>query len=259
LLIFFIVCCALQLVQSTYPVINDLNNDEFAMPNDLDQAGDMFQGGGDDLDEAQLEELMSKLNRDTGLQGRRYTRDIFAVEEDVPYVQCQVCRELVKEATRRVFERREKFKKTKLTEADIVEMLEPICDPVQGDGEWITEFDIVEEKGDLVLEHKGMQGYCEEECKTIAKACENVLADADSELAELLYVNKPNTADVVCTKLTKNLKGSCGKPRVPLPAVFQSSGDNFRPKSDIDIALAEAGKELRKKQEINPDFLRDDL
>jgi len=238
------------------------------------------QGGGADgggekdplenMSAEEIEEMMKKLDRDSagamggfgGLTGgstRRYTRDIPAVEEDIPHVQCETCLELVKEVQKRIAERKSKLKKKKVTELEILEMLETICDPLQGDGEWLTFLDIVEKDDKLTIENKGQQGYCEEECKTIMQACDNVVKEADSGIAELLYSNKPGVEQKICGSLIKGLKGACGQPFPPIRPNRVVGGDNFRPKSDLDIALAEAGKELRKKQEINPDFLRDDL
>ena len=268
--------------------INDEGENQAATDDtglNFDNAGEGEAGGAggnglDDMSPEQIQEIMKKLDMQGGGNmfggggdmfggggdmfgggggGRRYTRDIPAVEEDVPLIQCQTCQELVKHLRKNIDERKQKKKKTKVTELEILEMLETVCDPLQGDGEWITEFDIVEEEDKLVLVNKGQQGHCEEECKTMVQACDNVVKEADSDIAEILYANKPNAIDRICTGVIKKLKGACGQPAIPIPADRTPGGNNFRPKSEIDIALAEAGKELRKKQEVNPDFLRDDL
>ena len=215
-----------------------------------------------------IEELMAKYQQGDlgggfgeGFGGnRRFNRDIFAVEEDVPYVQCETCHQLVKELVRRVEERKSRLKKTKLKEFEVLEMLEGICTPMEGTGDWISEFDIVEKDDKLILERKNSPGYCEEECKTIAKACQNILDLMDAELSEMVYLAKPGYEDKICSKMIKELKGACGESLPPLPADRVPGGDNFKPKSDVDIALAEASKELRKKQEMDPQFLdRDQL
>lgn len=218
----------------------------------------------DDISEEQMEELMKKLNRGGdedmfGSQGKRYTRDIPAVEEDVPHIQCQTCEELVKHVQSRIEDRKRKIKSKKVAELEILEWLETICDPLTGDGEWISQYDVVEKDDGLVLVNKGQIGHCEEECKTMVVACDNVVKEADSMIAELLYTNKPGAVDKICGAGIKKLKGGCGQPAIPIRADRVVAGDNFKPKSDIDIALAEAGKELRMKQQINPDFLRDEV
>jgi hypothetical protein len=186
--------------------------------------------------------MMAQMN---GGGGRRFSRDIFPVLGDVPYIQCEACKLLVRKLVARVSERKQKYKKTKVTEADIIDMAEHMCDPQSEHGEWISEYDTVEEGDKLVLRRQSAQGNCEEECKTLAVACQNVLDEADSEIAELVYLNK--SPERVCDSIA--LKGRCGK-TPPVPADRTSGGDNFKPKSAVDLAMARVNRDMRREQDL---------
>lgn len=222
-----------------------------------------------EMDEAEMQRMFEQFQQQqgggggAGGQGRRFAREIPAVEPDVPYVQCQACHELVLEVNTRVQNRRRKYPNTKLTEMQILDMLSEdggVCDPVQGTGQFWSEYDVKpgQTRNLLVVERQvGQVGHCEEECKTLARACENVLNAKDSELAELAYL-KTLTPDKVCFDDTIG-DGRCGGPVLPDILDGEREDFEFHPKSEMDIALAEASKELRHQQQLNPDMFRDDL
>ena len=62
-----------------------------------------------------------------------------------------------------------------------------MCDPEETDGAWVSNYDIMEKNGKLVLEDHGVDGHCKVECQTIAKACDNLLGEHDTDIAEELY------------------------------------------------------------------------
>ena len=65
--------------------------------------------------------------------------------------------------------------------------MEKIADPVAKEGEWITRIDLVEKGNQLALVEQAAPGACGMECKTIAKAAEEILGDNDTDLGEVLW------------------------------------------------------------------------
>lgn len=209
---------------------------------------------------AEQQEMMSKMMNGGGggdQSDRRFTRDVPYVEEDVPYVQCETCLALVQHIASLVDKRRTTFAKTKLREHDVLKMIQGVCDPMHENGEWITQIDVDD---DMKLRQMDSQGYCEEECKTMAKACQNVVDEADSEIVELVFLGKKEPEKIVCFKYINGLEGACGRTALPVRVDRVRNGDNFRPKSEIDIALAQASRDVRNMQEKDPNmFMRDEV
>ena len=71
-----------------------------------------------------------------------------AVKSDLKYVRCQVCEEVAKVLSREASTLREE-KGAKLTEADVLEKVEKVCDVETVEGEWLLKHDLVE-KGDAL-------------------------------------------------------------------------------------------------------------
>lgn len=74
-----------------------------------------------------------------------------------------------------------------LSEIEILEKVEKMTDPVAKEGEWITKIDLAEKGSQLTLEEHQQPGECGSECKTVAKAAQQVLGDLDTDLGELLW------------------------------------------------------------------------
>lgn len=103
-----------------------------------------------------------------------------------------------------------------LSEADILDRLEKMCDPDTDEGEWISRFDIQESKDKLVLKDMGVVGECNAKCRTIARACESIVESADlTDLSEALYSGSKR-AELTQT-LCYGSRGACVKkpPAVP--------------------------------------------
>lgn len=47
-----------------------------------------------------------------------------------------------------------------ISEADVLERLERMCNPDQNEGDWITMYDIVEQGTNLQLKDMGLVGGC---------------------------------------------------------------------------------------------------
>ncbi len=74
-----------------------------------------------------------------------------------------------------------------LSEIDILEKVEKLTDVVAKEGEWMTKVDLVESGSKLTLVEHPRPGACGSECKTVAKAAEEILGDNDTDLGELLW------------------------------------------------------------------------
>ena len=111
-----------------------------------------------------------------------------AVKSDLKYVRCQVCEEVAKVLSREASTLREE-KGAKLTEADVLEKVEKVCDVETVEGEWLLKHDLVEKGDALAMVHMGedVYGKCNSECKTMQLACEKIVADRDTDVAEALF------------------------------------------------------------------------
>lgn len=79
-----------------------------------------------------------------------------------------------------------------VTEVDILGKVERACDPDATAGEWISRYDLVEDGTRLLMRDQGDFGECNSECRTIAKACESIVGDHDTDIAEeLVKVHLP--------------------------------------------------------------------
>jgi hypothetical protein len=81
---------------------------------------------------------------------------VTARKEDVKYIKCGVCEEIVKQLSRQVKKKRDKIAPKKLTEFQIIETAENICNMKREEGDWILWLDIVEQGDKLKV---GFQLY----------------------------------------------------------------------------------------------------
>lgn len=75
--------------------------------------------------------------------------------------------------------------------------MEKSCSPDKEEGSWISKFDLIEKNGELRLSEQKDVGKCQRECQTISKACEESVADVDTDLAELLWKNKLSLSKLI--------------------------------------------------------------
>jgi len=180
---------------------------------------------------------------------------VTGVTEDVPFVQCAVCKQLVKRSYFMAKSLRNTLKSTKVSEDRILEMLagDPgynlpnapatasggVCNADSKEGEWLHWFDMQEDASarTIALKKMNVPGVCDVECKTIALACAEALAIIDSPLAAALYLNTSSAKEVereACGALgvegwASSLAGSCSK-AAPLTPEHRKEGGIFAPK-----------------------------
>ena len=93
------------------------------------------------------------------------------------------------------------------------DLVEKACNPERFEGEWLAKLDIEEKQGELQVSEQKDLGSCKAECRTVAKACEDTVGDADTDIAEELWKNELTLSQLineVCYSDTK----ACSKTKV---------------------------------------------
>eukprot|EP00775_Hariotina_reticulata_P005009 gene5009-5250_t len=140
-----------------------------------------------------------------------------AVASDIKYIRCKTCELMMKHASRTVKGMREKLKPgQKLSEGDIIEELERMCNPTVYEGTWMTHYDMVENGDKIDIVDKGQASKCNSECATIARACSQISDDLDlSDLSEALFAGKSRSALVQLACYEQS--NACSARTPPLP------------------------------------------
>ena len=172
-----------------------------------------------------------------GMGGGKNKPAFRAIKSDSKLIHCEVCQKIAQiafETGKRVREE----KGDKLTEVDVIEEMESMCDESDDKTMWAVQNDLkVNFRNKLVLKFMGDDVYssCETTCKTMLKACEEVMEGRDTDLAEILFKNRIKTAKGIEEWLCKEETESCSKKaksvsktRKPLPEFKKKE------KKDID-------------------------
>jgi hypothetical protein len=182
----------------------------------------------------------------------RNYRDIRIEKDDIPFITCAVCKRLVRQLASQAQARR----KSKIHESDYVDMMKNVCDPLEEEGFWIMSLDVVEYPDKLDLKRMNVPGHCEEDCKTVATACQEIVDNADVEIAEALYLNRTNTTpESICTSFQlRTMPGGCGSKYPVLPRSRSKNGNVFRPKTKADFAREQKAAEMLLKGGLDEGF-----
>ncbi|GAX82084.1 hypothetical protein CEUSTIGMA_g9512.t1 [Chlamydomonas eustigma] len=168
-----------------------------------------------------------------------------AVKTDLKYIICGTCEGIAKQAVLSV--KRNKSEETpikKYRESDVLDMLEEICDPDTAAGEWITNIDLQETGDRLQLVEMPQSGKCRRECRTIARACSDIMEDADiTELSEGLWhgFSRGDTSKLLCKELTS----SCKRKIPPLPK-DRPVGEEFQPLTEDELSMRQTMRGMKK-------------
>ncbi|KAI5067357.1 hypothetical protein GOP47_0017885 [Adiantum capillus-veneris] len=163
-------------------------------------------------------------------------------KEDIKYIKCAVCTEIAKELSRQFDKKRSEAAPKQVSEFQIIELAENICNLKKFEGEWILYEDIVEQGDTLALVRQEEEGECKTECKTIEKACQEVIGYHDTDIAEFMYkgaVSVDELSNYLCKDLSKACRGkipSVPKDRVP--------GEAFMVKSSKDAEIERIMKSM---------------
>ncbi|KAL8037736.1 hypothetical protein ABFX02_11G057800 [Erythranthe guttata] len=139
-----------------------------------------------------------------------------ARKEDIPYIKCQVCQKLASQLYHQVQSKRDEISPKKVSEYHIIEITENVCNLKKQEADWILKIDIVEKGDKLELVEQDSEGQCGSECKTIERACQEVLGYYDTDVAEYLYTNKPQL-DSLVNFICKDLTKACSSKPPPVP------------------------------------------
>eukprot|EP01018_Ginkgo_biloba_P015054 Gb_15758 [translate_table: standard] len=168
-----------------------------------------------------------------------------ARRDDIPYIKCGVCEEIAKQLHLRVNNKRNQISPKQLSEYQIIEVAENICNLKKEEGDWMLHLDIVEDGDKLKLVEQAQEGECNTECKTIEKACQEVLGYHDTDVAEFLFKNEPQIS-ALSNFLCNDLSRACSVKAPPTPK-DRVPGEPFIPKSSKD---AEMEKILRSMADM---------
>ncbi|XP_054785618.1 uncharacterized protein LOC129292121 [Prosopis cineraria] len=182
-----------------------------------------------------------------------------ARKEDIPYIKCRVCEKLAKQLYLQVQKKQVEIIPKKISEYQVIEIAENVCNLKKAGADWILHIDIVEKEDRLELVEQESEGQCNSECKTIERACQEVIGYYDTDVAEYLYNSKPNI-DSLFNFLCKDITKACSTKPPPVP-MDRSAGEPFIPKSSKEAEM----EKLQKSMEGMPGapslkmYSRDDL
>ncbi|KDP33741.1 hypothetical protein JCGZ_07312 [Jatropha curcas] len=161
--------------------------------------------------------------------------DLSARKEDIPYIKCQVCEKVAKELYQQVEKKQAQISPKKISEYQIIETAENLCNLKKEEADWIMKIDIVEAGDKLELVEQDVEGQCNTECKTIERACQEVMGYYDTDIAEYIFSSKPSIDSLVnyfCNDLTK----ACIKKPPPVPK-DRTPGEPFVPKPSKEAEM----------------------
>uniref|UniRef100_J3MBB4 Saposin B-type domain-containing protein n=1 Tax=Oryza brachyantha TaxID=4533 RepID=J3MBB4_ORYBR len=159
-----------------------------------------------------------------------------ARKEDIPYIRCQVCERIAREISAQVTKKQQALPPAKkVPEIEIIEIAENVCNLKKQEADWMLKIDIVEKGDKLELVEQDEEGHCNAECKTIERACQEVMGYADTDVAEFVYKKKPS-ADQLVKFLCKDLSEACTVDPPPVPK-DRIPGEPFAAKPSKDAEM----------------------
>lgn len=164
-------------------------------------------------------------------------------KEDIPYIKCQVCEKIASQLVQQVQSKQTQISPKKISEYQIIEIAENVCNLKKEEADWILKIDIVEQGDKLELVEQNAEGICNTECKTIERTCQEVMGYSDTDVAEYIYTSKPDVESLT-NYLCKDLTKACKTKPPPLPK-DRTPGEPFVPKPTKE---AEMEKMLRSME-----------
>lgn len=165
-----------------------------------------------------------------------------ARRDDIPYIKCQVCEKLAAQLYHQVEKKQAQISPKKISEFEIIEISENVCNLKKEEADWILRIDIVEQGDKLKLVEQDSEGQCNSECKTIERACQEVMGYSDTDAAEYVYKNKPQI-DSLVNYLCKDLTKACSASPPPVPK-DRTPGEPFVPKSPKEAEMEKIMKSM---------------
>ncbi|RCV20647.1 hypothetical protein SETIT_4G073700v2 [Setaria italica] len=166
-----------------------------------------------------------------------------ARREDIPYIRCQVCERIAREISAQVAKKQQALPPSKkVPEIEIIDIAENVCNLKKQEADWMLRIDIVEKGDKLELVEQDEEGHCNAECKTIERACQEVMGYADTDVAEFVYKNNPSV-DQLMKFLCKDLSKACAKDPPPVPK-DRVPGEPFAKKPSKDAEMEKILKSM---------------
>lgn len=122
--------------------------------------------------------------------------------------------------------------------------MEKSCNPDVEEGEWISRIDLVEKDGELRLSEQSSFGRCRRECKTVSRACEESVAEVDTDLAELLWRNKLSLSKLI-NEVCHSMSSACSKKPPKLKAGQRKAAEEFIGMSEDERKADKVLKQMR--------------
>ncbi|KAH0451203.1 hypothetical protein IEQ34_018502 [Dendrobium chrysotoxum] len=166
-----------------------------------------------------------------------------ARKEDIQYINCQVCEKIAQQIYNQVKGKESKISPKKISEYEVIEIAENVCNLKKAEADWILQIDIVEKGDKLELVEQGVEGQCNSECKTIERACQEIMGYSDTDVAEFVFSSKPSL-DSLVNFLCNDLSKACVVKAPPVPKA-RVPGEPFVAKPTKD---AEMEKILRSME-----------
>ncbi|PPR97624.1 hypothetical protein GOBAR_AA23056 [Gossypium barbadense] len=178
-------------------------------------------------------------------------------KEDVPHIKCQVCEKIASQLVQQVQSKQTQISPKKISEYQIIEIAENVCNLKKEEADWILKIDIVEQGDKLELVEQDAEGICNTECKTIERTCQEVMGYSDTDVAEYIYTSKPDVESLK-NYLCKDLTKACKTKPPPLPK-DRTPGEPFVPKPTKEAEMEKMlrsmeGKVLRDKESKQSDW-----
>eukprot|EP00252_Welwitschia_mirabilis_P015011 TRINITY_DN33116_c0_g1_i1.p1 TRINITY_DN33116_c0_g1~~TRINITY_DN33116_c0_g1_i1.p1 ORF type:complete len:303 (-),score=64.93 TRINITY_DN33116_c0_g1_i1:358-1266(-) len=177
--------------------------------------------------------------------GRPKKPSTTARKGDIPFIKCGVCNQIAEQLFRQISKKQSKIAPKQLAEYEIIEVTENICNMKREEGDWVLHLDIVEDGDKLTLVEHEEEGECNSECKTIERACQEVMGYYDTDVAEFLYKGVPEVS-ILSKFLCNDLSKVCSVRTPPVPRE-RIPGEAFIPKPSKD---AEMEKILRSMSDM---------
>lgn len=160
---------------------------------------------------------------------------IVARKDDIPYIKCQVCEKVASQLYRQVQKKQDQISPQKISEYQVIEIAEKVCNLKKEEADWIMKLDIMEQGDKLELIEQETEGQCNSECKTIEQTCQQVMDYVDTDIAEYIFTTKPQI-DLLVKHLCKDLTNSCSKKPPPVPK-NRMPGEPFVPKPSKEAEM----------------------
>ena len=130
-----------------------------------------------------------------------------------------------------------------MDEDDVLTIVEASCDAEKRQGDWISNCDIIEADSGLnIVEHESPR-KCQQECKTISKACEDSIGDIDTDLGELLWKDDLSLSKLV-NKVCYEMTDACTR-EIPKFKKHKRNDEVFRPLSDQERKAFQIMKKIK--------------